>query len=67
MKQYLENATGVDTFLIISLFIFLLFFLAVGFWLLKVDKNYIAELKQIPLNDTKVSVDAIKKGGNNVL
>jgi len=61
MRQFLENATGVDTYLIISLFIFLFFFVSVGIWLTLVDKNYINELKNMPLSEGEVN----KKGGQN--
>jgi cytochrome c oxidase cbb3-type subunit IV len=61
MRQFLENATGVDTYLIISLFIFLLFFLSVVMWLTLVDKSYINELKNMPLSEGQPN----KKGGQN--
>lgn len=52
MRQFLESATGVDIYLIISLFIFLIFFLGVILWLIKVDKKYILEVKQLPIDDS---------------
>jgi hypothetical protein len=49
-KQHLAGVTGVDTYLIFSLFIFLLFFIAVGIRLFFFDKKEIDDLKNIPLD-----------------
>jgi hypothetical protein len=48
-KQFLEKVTGVDIYLIISLLIFLSFFIGVAIWLIKVDKKYIDQMKKMPV------------------
>jgi hypothetical protein len=46
--HYLETITGVGIFPLISLLIFFVFFTVLLFWILRVDKKYISELKNIP-------------------
>lgn len=48
--HYLTSITGVDIFPLISLLIFFFFFVALTIWAIKVDKEYITNMKQIPLN-----------------
>lgn len=52
-KQFLKVVEGADFYMVTSFLIFLLFFIAVSVWLLKVDKGYIERAKQVPLNDEK--------------
>lgn len=56
-KQFLKVVEGADFFLITSFMIFLVFFIAVAIWLLKVDKSYIERAKQVPLNDADTPID----------
>lgn len=56
-KQFLKVVEGADFFLITSFLIFLVFFILVTIWLLKVDKSYIERAKQVPLNDTDTPID----------
>ena len=48
-KNYLQSIKGVETFGIIGLIAFLLFFVAMIIWLVKIDKRYIDEMKNLPL------------------
>jgi len=50
IKQYAETIKGVDIYPIISLFIFLLFFIAVIYYVRKMDRNKVEELKSLPLD-----------------
>jgi len=50
IKQYAETIKGVDIYPIISLFIFLLFFIAVIYYVRKMDKKKIEEIKSLPLD-----------------
>lgn len=50
-KHYLEHITGVGIYPMASLFIFLIFFTALSFWALRVNKNYINTIKNIPLGN----------------
>ncbi len=51
-KQHLAGAIGVDVYLMISLFIFLAFFVGVVIRLFFYDKKEIDEISQLPLSDT---------------
>ena len=46
--HYLERITGVGVFPMISLLMFFVFFIVLLAWVLKADKKYISELKNIP-------------------
>ena len=56
-KQFLKVVEGADFFMITSFMIFLVFFIVVAIWLLKVDKSYIELAKQVPLNDADTPID----------
>jgi cytochrome c oxidase cbb3-type subunit IV len=47
--NYLESITGIGIYPMISLIIFVLFFMAVTLYALKADRNYIEKIKQLPL------------------
>ena len=47
-KNYLESITGVGIYPLTSLVIFFLFFSLLLVWALRVNKQYIGELKQLP-------------------
>lgn len=50
-KQFLKVVEGADFYMVTSFLIFLMFFIAVTVWLLRVDKDYIERSKRVPLND----------------
>ncbi len=50
-KEILQSIEGVEIYPIISLIVFILFFIAVTIRLIKMDKNYINKMKQLPLNN----------------
>lgn len=50
-KQHLAGATGVDMYLILSLFIFLIFFMVVAVRLFFFDKKELDYLSNIPLEN----------------
>jgi cbb3-type cytochrome oxidase subunit 3 len=51
MRQFLNGVQGVDIYLIVSLLIFFIFFVGMLIWLVRVNKTYIQEAKNIPFND----------------
>lgn len=53
MRQFLDGVQGVDVYLIISLFIFLAFFIGVAIWFFRVDKKHVEKMSQMPLQDEK--------------
>lgn len=50
IKQYADSIKGVDVYPIISLFIFVLFFIAVLYYVRKMDKRRIDQMKHLPLD-----------------
>jgi len=46
----MEQIAGVEIFPIISLLLFFIFFMIVGYMVLTADKNYIEEMKKLPLD-----------------
>lgn len=48
IKQYAETIKGADIYPMISLFIFLFFFIALLWYVKKMDKRTISELSSIP-------------------
>ena len=50
-KQFVDKMTGNDIYLITSLLIFFIFFVAVAALLIKMNKNHIAYMSNLPLNE----------------
>jgi hypothetical protein len=48
--HYLKSIAGVEIYPMLSLFIFLIFFVALTIYAIKADKDHITELKNIPLD-----------------
>ena len=49
IKELLQSVEGVSVYPIISLIVFVLFFVIILVWMLKVDKNYIKKMENLPL------------------
>lgn len=50
-KYYFEQVENVEVWPIISLVIFLTFFVGLLIWVVKVDKKYIKEMSDLPMDD----------------
>lgn len=50
IKQYAESIQGIDIYPIISLFIFLFFFIAVLWFVKKMDKRQVEKMSNLPLD-----------------
>jgi cytochrome c oxidase cbb3-type subunit IV len=63
IKQYAETIKGIDIYPLISLFIFLLFFIAVLWYVKKMDKHKVEEMSNLPLdmNDDNSYVNTINQ------
>ncbi|MBV6479313.1 MAG: hypothetical protein HGGPFJEG_02084 [Ignavibacteria bacterium] len=48
-KHYFEIIEGIDIYPIISLLVFFLFFIGVTAYLFLIDKSYIKEMENLPL------------------
>lgn len=50
-KEILRSIENIEIYPIISLLIFVIFFVGMFWWVLRVDKNYIDHMKEMPLKD----------------
>ncbi|MCG8474953.1 MAG: cytochrome C oxidase Cbb3 [Cytophagales bacterium] len=50
-KHYFEQIEGVEIGPVISLIIFVGFFIGLGIWLYKISDHYVSSMKNLPLED----------------
>ncbi|WP_082391141.1 cytochrome C oxidase Cbb3 [Jiulongibacter sediminis] len=50
-KNYLSGIEGVSVYPVISLTIFVVFFILLGFFVFKADKRYINHMENLPLEE----------------
>lgn len=50
-KEILQSIEGVSIYPIISLIVFILFFTAIIIWMIRVDKNYIKKMENLPFDN----------------
>lgn len=55
IKHHMTSIEGIETYPIISLIIFVLFFALLGFFVLKTSKSYIHMMSHMPLDDEQGS------------
>jgi len=48
-KEVLQSIEGIEFYTIVSMIIFILFFIGMTIWLFKVNKNYIKDMSELPL------------------
>jgi cbb3-type cytochrome oxidase subunit 3 len=53
-KQFTENISGNQAYLLFSLCIFLLFFIVVSIMLIRIRKPHVDHMSQMPLNDNLI-------------
>ena len=53
-KQILEGVKGIELYPILSLLIFVGFFIVLGIWVFKARKSYINKMSRMPLEDDVV-------------
>lgn len=56
--RYLESITGVGIFPLLSLIMFVLFFVAVAIWAFRIEKKTLDEMKKLPLE--KFDAESLK-------
>lgn len=49
IRDVLQSVEGISVYPVISLIIFVLFFAILITWMIKVDKNYLNKMKNLPL------------------
>jgi cbb3-type cytochrome oxidase subunit 3 len=60
-KEILRSIENIEIYPIISLLIFVAFFLGMFWWVLRVDKQYVDHMKGMPLNDESQNETAHEK------
>ncbi len=55
MFKQINNLAGGEIYLIISLFIFLLFFLVVTIFIIKLSKNHVSIMSNLPIEDQQTA------------
>lgn len=50
-KYYFERIQDIEVFPVISLLIFVLFFISLLIWVVKADKKYIRSMEHLPLQE----------------
>ncbi|AWW32383.1 cbb3-type cytochrome c oxidase subunit 3 [Echinicola strongylocentroti] len=50
-KEILSSIENVEVYPIISLLVFVLFFVGMGWWVLRTDKQYIEHMKSLPMDE----------------
>jgi hypothetical protein len=52
-KEIFEGIEGIDIYPVFSLLLFLTFFVLASLWIVKLDKNYIEEMENLPLENSE--------------
>ena len=50
IRNLLESIEGIDVYPVIGLIIFMIFFIILLVWIFRLDKKYISEMKDLPLD-----------------
>lgn len=59
IKHHVETIAGIEVFPLISFLIFFIFFVGLLIYVLRSSKEYIAEVEQLPLEDTDAQETAL--------
>jgi len=54
-KNYLETISGIEIYPMISLMIFVLFFIALIVWVIQLKKSEIIELENLPFSENNIN------------
>jgi cytochrome c oxidase cbb3-type subunit 4 len=52
LKGIMGSIDGVEVYPIVSLLVFFIFFVVLGFYVFKMSKKHVSEMKQVPLDDS---------------
>ena len=63
-SNYIKDIEGVGIYPIISLLVFFIFFVGMLIWMLRIDKNYVKKMEQLPL-DSQNNMNNNIAGENN--
>lgn len=60
-KDILSSIENIEIYPIISLLIFVIFFIGMFIWVIRVDKKYINHMKEMPFNDKPQNLEGYEK------
>lgn len=60
-KDILSSIENIEIYPIISLLIFVIFFIGMFIWVIRVDKKYVDYMKEMPLNDKPKNLEGYEK------
>jgi cbb3-type cytochrome oxidase subunit 3 len=60
-KDILSSIENIEIYPIISLLIFVIFFIGMFIWVIKVDKKYVDHMKEMPFNDEPQNLGSYEK------
>ena len=49
IRNYLQSIEGIEIYPLISLAVFVIFFIVIFIWMIRMDKSYIKEMEELPL------------------
>ena len=56
-NQLFDSITGFEIFPIVSMILFFILFLGIVYWAVRVDKEYLKKMKELPLDNSKNNGD----------
>ena len=65
-KEVLQSIEGIEFYTIVSMIIFILFFVGMIIWLFKVDKKYIKDMSELPLEENDNELSNLTGGTNEI-
>jgi hypothetical protein len=71
-KDILQSISGIEFYAIGAMVLFILFFIGMIIWVVRVDKNYIKKMSELPLKEDKSEKNGLMnfknlQGGANEL
>ena len=63
-KDILQSISGIELYAIVAMVIFILFFLGMTIWVIKVDKKYIKRMSELPIEEDNNEFSNLAGGTN---
>jgi cytochrome c oxidase cbb3-type subunit IV len=64
LENYLQAIEGIGIYPIISMLIFISFFLVILIWIMKIDRDYLVRMSILPM-DSNIEDEKFGKGDSN--
>ena len=63
-KEILQSISGIELYAIVAMVIFILFFVGMAIWVIKVDKKYIKRMSELPIEEDNNEISNLAVGTN---